>query len=178
MLKMPGPNSVIPKPCLNGTACTACQACISGTGSGAPPLVTKRTLEKSVSAKRGASSSCWYWVGTAKKSETRSRAISSSASPGSHRRWITTVPPTVSSGSVYTSSPPVWNIGVWVSVTSPGRSSWTRVLSVFHAIIRWVMRAPFGSPVVPPVKRRQTTSSSLTCPWTGTRSTGRLRISS
>jgi hypothetical protein len=103
---------------------------------GAPPLVMKRTVEKSVWRKRGESCSCWYCVGTAKKSVTFSRSSSVSSSSGSHRRMMTTVPPTVSSGTVYTSSPPVWNMGVWVTVTSPCRTSWTRVFSVFHATMR------------------------------------------
>jgi hypothetical protein len=64
MLKAPGPNSVMPKPCLNGVSWTARQRSITLTGSGAPPLVTKRRLDRSARAKRSEASSSWYWVGT------------------------------------------------------------------------------------------------------------------
>jgi hypothetical protein len=75
---------------------------------------------------------------------------------------MTTVPPSVRSGSVYASSPPVWNIGVCVIVTSPRCSSWTIVFSVFQAIIRYEICAAFGSPVVPPVNSRRRMSSAST----------------
>ena len=78
---------------------------------------------------------------------------------------MTTVPPRVSSGSVYTNSPPVWNIGVCVSVTSPRASSCITVFSVFHAIMRYEICAALAGPVVPPVKSRQTMSSSVTARW-------------
>jgi hypothetical protein len=42
----------------------------------------------------------WYWVGTQKSIVTRSRSISSSMPSGSQARISTTVPPSVSNGSV------------------------------------------------------------------------------
>src|SRR5579859_2238939 len=138
---------------------------MTGSGSGAPPLVRKRTLLKEAAAKRGDWSMSWYWVGTQKNIVTRSASISASISSADHLRMMTTVPPSVSRGRVYTRSPPVWNMGVWVMVTSPRSSSWTMVLSVFQAIMRYETWAALGWPDVPPVNSRQMMSSASTVSW-------------
>ena len=67
----PGPNSVMPKPCLKRMPFSGVYFSTSGTGRGAPPLVQKRRLLRSAVSQFGAVAIIWYMVGTAAKTVTR-----------------------------------------------------------------------------------------------------------
>ena len=64
---MPGPNSVMPKPCLKRMFFSRVYFSTSGTGSGAPPDVQKRRDDRSAASQLGAVVSIWYIVGTPPK---------------------------------------------------------------------------------------------------------------
>ncbi len=72
----------MPKPCLKRIPFSAAYFSTRGTGRGAPPLVQKRRLLRSAVSQLGAWVSIWYMVGTAPKTVTRSRSISSSTCSG------------------------------------------------------------------------------------------------
>jgi hypothetical protein len=82
---------------------------------------------------------------------TSSRSIVSIASSPLNRASRTRVPPIRKVPFIATVCPKVWNSGRHPITTSSGRASLaSNTFTVaFMTRLRWVSRAPFGSPVVP-----------------------------
>jgi hypothetical protein len=83
---------------------------------------------------------------------TRRCSISRSARVGSKLRSSTTVAPFHQPSSGSTFQPATWNCGSTCSTTSSSPSPTTLSrLRLVQKQLRWVIRAPFGRPVVPEV---------------------------
>src|SRR4051794_30039453 len=147
-----GAVSVMPKPSWNGSP-LPWKNSSTGSGHGAPPETASSRAERSWRSKSGTAVRAAHIAGTMNCTVARSRAIASSVCAGSNDGSSRLVPPTYSSGSVWTPRPPMWNIGATVTVTSDSRSPRPkdRVFTTFHRWLSWVSMAPLGRPVVPDV---------------------------
>ncbi len=110
MAKQLTPTSVMPKPCLKVRPRRWYDSA-SQVGSGAPPLKSARTEERSTPASSGvssASSSIFQIVGTPSTTVQRSRSTVRQISTGSKPRWRTMRPPMVTIGTRNANRPPAW----------------------------------------------------------------------
>ncbi len=136
---------------------------MSRSGTGAPPVMMKRTLERSALVQCVLRVSASSRSGLPNPTVTRSRSIASSTSSGVVATGTTTVPPLNSNGRTFTPMPPVRKSGASASVTSSLRKSATEsMLITFHVTLACVSMTPFGEPVVPDVCGMMHTSSGST----------------
>ena len=84
---------------------------ISGIGIFSPPLITRRTDDRSRCSMSGSAMIAFTIAGASHTVVTRDRSISSTTSDASNTRWIMIVAPTAISEVVVRSSAPTWYSG-------------------------------------------------------------------
>jgi len=89
-------------------------------------------------------------VGTPAANHARSVSMSSSMRAGSNACIKVTVPLRESGPSTPSTQPPVWNIGMGLTLVDPsGAPMRSAQMVALFITFRWVSTAPFGKPVVP-----------------------------
>src|SRR3954451_11491935 len=89
-------------------------------------------------------------VGTSTAFVTRSRSTTSSTASGTKSRTRIVVAPSHSPRNAQP-IPPTWNIGSGVMLTVAASNAQSGDEAAAAARLRWVVRTPFGTPVVPDV---------------------------
>jgi hypothetical protein len=165
---------------MTGTPKVASSAVMTGGGSDAEELRTKRSRPAAMtSPKRGArSSSAWCMVGTAvyqvgrkSRSQVKNR---NPLSPGVQ----TTDPPAATDASTAATRPWMWNSGMMLRQTSagPSRSVWP-ICRAEAVRLAWVSVTILGRAVVPDVCSNSATSSAQAGPpMVGVASRGASRV--
>ena len=138
----------------------------SSGADGAPPYAMFSREDRSKSLNRGCSMSCQAIVGTPPAFVMRSRSISSSACSAFHLRCMTSFAPPMSAGIMTAKQPVAWKNGTEIRIArrwfgsggggcSPRRRCMracaASALKTFEMMLRCVVTAPFGFPVVPDV---------------------------
>ena len=125
---------------------------MTSTGIAAPPDAQTCRLDVSASPASGWWSIAEYIVGTPSNTVTRSRAMISSALPGSKRGIRVSMPPARTQALSPHVCPKEWNSGSAPRTTASSDSeNRPRAISTLRRRLSCVSSAPLGVPVVPDV---------------------------
>lgn len=136
---------------------------MSRSGTGAPPVTTKRMLDRSAVGQSSDRTRPSRMSGLPNPTLTRCCSISRRIASALTSSGTTIVPPTKRTGRTFTPVPPTRKNGAIAIVTSSLRkSAQVRKLMTFHVTLPWVSITPFGRPVVPEVCGSRHRSSAPT----------------